>query len=131
MNSKKKMDRFEIEGPDQSQSKKQSLIDSKSGIFSDLGLTLIGKGKRYNNAPKKKLFQKVSDLDLPDREIQANDPDLDLPNNSISTSKYNLITFLPKNLLEQFSKSANVYFLVTNQQYLALNLERLLGFCRW
>lgn len=131
MNSKKKMDRFEIEGPDQSQSKKQSLIDSKSGILSDLGLTLIGIGKRYNNAPKKKLFQKVSDLDLPDREIQANDPDLDLPNNSISTSKYNLITFLPKNLLEQFSKSANVYFLVSNQQYLAFNLERLLGFYRW
>ena len=37
MNSKKKMDRFEIEGPDQPQSKKQSLIDSKSGILSDLG----------------------------------------------------------------------------------------------
>jgi hypothetical protein len=115
MSSKKKMDRFEIEGP---QDKKQGLIDSKSG-------------KRYNNAPKKKLFQKVSDLDLPDREIQANEPDLDLPNNSISTSKYNLITFLPKNLLEQFSKSANVYFLVNHKQCLAFNLRRLLDFYRW
>jgi len=54
----------------------------------------------------------VDNLNLPDREIEANEPDLELPNNSISTSKYNLITFLPKNLLEQFSKSANVYFLV-------------------
>lgn len=32
--------------------------------------------------------------------------------NSISTSKYNILTFLPKNLLEQFQKSANVYFLI-------------------
>ena len=50
--------------------------------------------------------------DFPDRRIDANDPDLDLPDNSISTSKYTIITFLPKNLLEQFSKSANLYFLV-------------------
>lgn len=39
-----------------------------------------------------------------------------LPNNfmknSISTSKYNAITFLPKNLVEQFQKLANVYFLI-------------------
>jgi len=99
MHPNKKLDRFEIEGPNQSQSKKQSLIDSRPG-------------KKYNNAPKKKFFQKVDNLNLPDREIEANEPDLELPNNSISTSKYNLITFLPKNLLEQFSKSANVYFLV-------------------
>jgi len=32
-------------------------------------------------------------------------------NNGISTSKYNVVTFLPLNLLEQFSKMANVYFL--------------------
>lgn len=32
--------------------------------------------------------------------------------NSISTSKYNFFTFLPKNLFEQFQKSANVYFLI-------------------
>ena len=31
--------------------------------------------------------------------------------NGISTSKYNCITFLPKNLWEQFHKLANVYFL--------------------
>lgn len=33
-------------------------------------------------------------------------------NNKISTSKYTLLTFLPKNLIEQFSKLANVYFLI-------------------
>ena len=32
--------------------------------------------------------------------------------NKISTSKYNCLTFLPKNLWEQFHKLANVYFLI-------------------
>lgn len=31
--------------------------------------------------------------------------------NSVSTAKYNLLTFLPKFLYEEFSKSANVFFL--------------------
>ena len=33
--------------------------------------------------------------------------------NIISTTKYNLLTFLPKNLFEQFSRIANFYFLVS------------------
>ncbi|KAG6876054.1 hypothetical protein C0993_005923, partial [Termitomyces sp. T159_Od127] len=33
--------------------------------------------------------------------------------NSISTSKYNLVTFIPKFLFEQFSKYANLFFLFT------------------
>ncbi|GAA5974373.1 hypothetical protein JCM11641_005241 [Rhodosporidiobolus odoratus] len=33
--------------------------------------------------------------------------------NSVSTSKYNLVTFLPKFLAEQFSKYANIFFLFT------------------
>ena len=32
--------------------------------------------------------------------------------NSITTTKYNLVTFLPKNLFEQFQRIANAYFLV-------------------
>lgn len=35
------------------------------------------------------------------------------PSNYISTTKYNLITFLPKSLFEQFKKVANIYFLTT------------------
>lgn len=31
--------------------------------------------------------------------------------NTISTSKYNVLTFFPKNLFTQFSKMSNVYFL--------------------
>lgn len=34
-------------------------------------------------------------------------------NNSISTTKYNIVTFLPKFLFEQFSKYANIFFLFT------------------
>ena len=44
---------------------------------------------------------------------------IDLPSNpklfltnSIKTCKYNCFTFLPKNMYEQFQKSANVYFLI-------------------
>lgn len=35
-----------------------------------------------------------------------------LGDNSIKTSKYSLLTFVPLNLVEQFSKISNVYFLV-------------------
>ncbi|GAA5906353.1 hypothetical protein JCM8208_003527 [Rhodotorula glutinis] len=35
------------------------------------------------------------------------------PGNSVSTSKYNIVTFIPKFLVEQFSKYANVFFLFT------------------
>jgi phospholipid-transporting ATPase len=33
-------------------------------------------------------------------------------NNSISTTKYNIITFIPKSLLMQFLRAANIYFLI-------------------
>jgi hypothetical protein len=35
----------------------------------------------------------------------------DLAARQVITSKYNLITFLPRNLLEQFRRVANVFFL--------------------
>ncbi|KAG5350639.1 hypothetical protein C0989_009999 [Termitomyces sp. Mn162] len=37
----------------------------------------------------------------------------EFPSNSVSTSKYNLATFIPKFLFEQFSKYANLFFLFT------------------
>ena len=42
---------------------------------------------------------------------QDNTHDRRMTNNSICTSKYTMLTFIPKNLFEQFSKMANVYFL--------------------
>lgn len=35
------------------------------------------------------------------------------PSNSISTTKYNVFSFLPKSLFEQFRRVANMYFFVT------------------
>lgn len=51
-----------------------------------------------------------------DRKIITNIPDMDVPDNAISTSKYTMVTFVPKNLLEQFSRLANLYFLVSYQK---------------
>ncbi|CAO3628413.1 unnamed protein product [Mucor hiemalis] len=49
------------------------------------------------------------------RTIHINSNDLNnqqhFMSNSVSTAKYNVITFLPKFLFEEFSKSANVFFL--------------------
>lgn len=42
---------------------------------------------------------------------KVNTHDNRFTNNAIRTTKYTLLTFLPKNLFEQFSKMANVYFL--------------------
>lgn len=46
-----------------------------------------------------------------------------IKNNSIRTSKYTALTFLPKNLLEQFSKMANVYFLVISFMQMIPNIS--------
>lgn len=56
--------------------------------------------------------------DAKERLIRINDPvtndrDGRFADNYISTSKYNVISFLPKFLFEQFSKYANVFFLFT------------------
>jgi phospholipid-transporting ATPase len=47
------------------------------------------------------------------RSVLTNRPAQEMyVNNSIRTAKYTNLNFLPKNLVEQFSKAANVYFLV-------------------
>jgi hypothetical protein len=52
-----------------------------------------------------------------ERTIWLNDPVRNsaskFKHNSVSTSKYNLVTFFPKFLYEQFSKYANLFFLFT------------------
>ena len=73
----------------------------------------------YNNETQStrviSLFKKRRSIwrNLPDRNLMINIPDMELPNNKISTSKYSFATFFPKNLFIQFSKIANLYFLVT------------------
>ncbi|KZT04791.1 phospholipid-translocating P-type ATPase [Laetiporus sulphureus 93-53] len=50
-----------------------------------------------------------------ERLVVLNNPIMnsDFGNNYVSTSKYNLVTFVPKFLFEQFSKYANLFFLFT------------------
>ena len=89
---------------------------NKKLLFKSLNL-FKNKDFTYENAEKKKkndyFFKKnVSFSVQKERKIISNRPDIDLCDNSIQTNKYNIYNFLPKNLLEQFSKKANLYFLV-------------------
>ncbi|CAE6450639.1 unnamed protein product [Rhizoctonia solani] len=49
---------------------------------------------------------------LPQNEIRSNgDPIVRYVRNKVRTSKYTIVTFIPKNLYEQFRRVANLYFL--------------------
>lgn len=70
---------------------------------------------QYSNAYKKRgIFFKSAPpyTEMPARAIVTNVPDLEVADNSIKTSKYTALTFVPLNLLVQFSKLPNLYFLV-------------------
>ncbi|CAK7270470.1 aminophospholipid translocase [Sporothrix epigloea] len=60
---------------------------------------------------------RVDPATLGPRVIHLNNPPANAVNkyvdNHVSTAKYNIITFLPKFLFEQFSKYANIFFLFT------------------
>ncbi len=70
---------------------------------------------KYQNAYKKKgfCFQTIPPYqEMPNRSIITNVPDLDVDNNAIKTSKYTFFDFIPLNLMVQFSKLPNIYFLI-------------------
>jgi phospholipid-transporting ATPase len=71
---------------------------------------------KYENAYKKSSWnpfkKKPHFTELPDRRIITNVPDRELCNNKISTAKYHIASFLVFNLIEQFSKPANLYFFI-------------------
>uniref|UniRef100_A0AAY4BEK6 Phospholipid-transporting ATPase n=1 Tax=Denticeps clupeoides TaxID=299321 RepID=A0AAY4BEK6_9TELE len=60
--------------------------------------------------------QMLSRVPEEQRKLRANDREFNrsfrYATNSIKTSKYNLFTFLPLNLFEQFQRIANAYFLI-------------------
>ena len=57
-----------------------------------------------------------------ERTIRFDEPDLQICNNKIKTSKYNPFNFFCKNILEQFSRLANVYFLVKHHEYIHIKI---------
>lgn len=79
------------------------------------------KEKKRLSSPKpnfswKSIFQRNrNNNDGQPRTIYINNKELNAQqkyiSNSVSTAKYNVLTFLPKFLYEEFSKSANVFFL--------------------
>ncbi|KAI1433937.1 hypothetical protein GGR50DRAFT_695569 [Xylaria sp. CBS 124048] len=98
----------------------------------DLPLTEAGHGRSESyvtppQAKQSKKFElsnfkfgrsKPDPSTLGPRIIHLNNPPANAANkyidNHISTAKYNIATFLPKFLLEQFSKFANIFFLFTS-----------------
>ncbi|KAH9942242.1 phospholipid-translocating P-type ATPase [Epithele typhae] len=60
-------------------------------------------------------WQKKEQVLTGTRDVALNNPDANANfcNNYVSTSKYNVATFVPKFLFEQFSKYANLFFLFT------------------
>ncbi|KAJ3178984.1 hypothetical protein HDU87_003253 [Geranomyces variabilis] len=73
------------------------------------------------------LDRRDSSKDGTERTIYVNDPiknaQYKYVHNSISTAKYNVATFIPKFLLEQFSRYANLFFLFTGITQLVPNIS--------
>ncbi|KAB1201997.1 Phospholipid-transporting ATPase 1 [Morella rubra] len=84
--------------------------------FGDSGSKPVRYGSRGADSEALSLSQKeISDEDA--RLIYINDPGktnerYEFAGNSVKTSKYSIITFLPRNLFEQFHRVAYIYFLV-------------------
>ncbi|KAG2672528.1 hypothetical protein I3843_13G038600 [Carya illinoinensis] len=84
--------------------------------FGDLGSKPVRYGSRGADSERLSMSQKeISDEDA--RLIYINDPAktnerYEFAGNSIRTAKYSIITFLPRNLFEQFHRVAYIYFLV-------------------
>uniref|UniRef100_A0A5B7BT59 Phospholipid-transporting ATPase n=1 Tax=Davidia involucrata TaxID=16924 RepID=A0A5B7BT59_DAVIN len=84
--------------------------------FGDLGSKPVRYGSRGADSDGLSMSQKeINDEDA--RVIYINDPGktnerFEFTGNSIRTGKYSIITFLPRNLFEQFHRVAYIYFLV-------------------
>ncbi|XP_022742411.1 phospholipid-transporting ATPase 1-like isoform X2 [Durio zibethinus] len=84
--------------------------------FSDLGSKPVRYGSRGADSDTYSTSQKeINDEDA--RLVHINDPvktneRFEFAGNSIQTGKYSILTFLPRNLFEQFHRVAYTYFLV-------------------
>ncbi|KDP39499.1 hypothetical protein JCGZ_04163 [Jatropha curcas] len=84
--------------------------------FSDLGSKPVKYGsRRADSEGLSASLKEISDEDA--RLVYLNDPEktnerFEFAGNSIRTGKYSLLSFLPRNLFEQFHRVAYIYFLV-------------------
>ncbi|XVE68522.1 hypothetical protein DITRI_Ditri09bG0074800 [Diplodiscus trichospermus] len=84
--------------------------------FGDLGSKPVRYGSRGADSETYSMSQReISDEDA--RLVHINDPvktneRFEFAGNSIRTGKYSILTFLPRNLFEQFHRVAYIYFLV-------------------
>jgi hypothetical protein len=67
--------------------------------------------KMYENCLEEPLLNNASDI-LEDCYATIGDENKIYCNNSISTTRYNALNFLPKSIFEQFRRLANVFFLL-------------------
>ncbi|XP_064618888.1 phospholipid-transporting ATPase ID-like isoform X5 [Lineus longissimus] len=85
-------------------------MDSMQPQLGDVELKKVSSLKK-----SKELFDFKRGKTETKRKLRANDSEYNAAfqyaNNYISTSKYNFLTFVPKNLFEQFQRIANAYFL--------------------
>ncbi|KAG9090083.1 hypothetical protein FRC06_001230 [Ceratobasidium sp. 370] len=78
----------------------------------DLQRTETQASERAESASKGLRRMVYVNLPLPENETKSNgDPIVRYERNKVRTSKYTIVTFVPKNLYEQFRRVANLYFL--------------------
>ncbi|KAL0270682.1 UNVERIFIED_CONTAM: hypothetical protein PYX00_008008 [Menopon gallinae] len=88
----------------------------RESLLTVLGKLVVWRRTRYATTPfsQPEILRGLLSVQT-ERKIRANDrefnAEFNYANNYIKTSKYSLLTFLPLNLLEQFQRLANFYFL--------------------
>ncbi|KAE9554781.1 hypothetical protein FO519_001978 [Halicephalobus sp. NKZ332] len=93
---------------------KQSLASQWTQKMGEVFSKCFGKGSSKGEASSSRRTSEI--VGETDRVLKANDrafnAQFKYADNYIVTSKYNLLTFAPKNLFEQFQRLANFYFLI-------------------